>query len=204
MYLVSKTCIPIAGSSNNNQALNACAIQTTLSCVTSMDAPHQKLLRLTSLVLISDRQTWGRGAGYVKEKKVMITYSTEGTLLMKERHMIKGPTAKYLINYWRNRRMNFIKKEWQRKWRFWIVFRYLGFWVQTMYLAVSSVQVHNARNIPWDNPGPGYVDSNVAYSALNTTTTLHGTFGCINVSRWLEIVIRVDTLNRHGNNLHVR
>jgi len=35
-----------------------------------------------------------------------------------------------------------------------------------MYLAGSTVQVHNSRNAPWDNPGPGYVDNNVACSAL--------------------------------------
>jgi hypothetical protein len=127
MYLVSKTWIPIACSSNNNQTLNACAIQTTPSCVLSLDAPHQRFLRLTSLVLIFDWQTWGRGAGYLKEKNVMIKYSIEGTLLMKARHMIKGQTAKYLINDWRNRQVNLRKKEWQRKWTFWIVFRYLGF-----------------------------------------------------------------------------
>ena len=35
-----------------------------------------------------------------------------------------------------------------------------------MYLAGSSVQVHNVCNTSWDNPGPGFMDSNDAYSAL--------------------------------------
>jgi hypothetical protein len=35
-----------------------------------------------------------------------------------------------------------------------------------MHLAGSSVEVHNSRNEPWDNPGPGYVESDVACSAL--------------------------------------
>jgi hypothetical protein len=86
MHLVSKSCIPIAGSSNNNQTLNACAIQATPTCVLSLDGPLQWLLRLMSLVLISDRQTWGKRARYVKDKNVMIKYRKEETLIMKERH----------------------------------------------------------------------------------------------------------------------
>ena len=72
-----------------------------------------------------------------------------------------------IINEWKNLQVNLRKKEWQRrKMKVLDCLQLFGFWVQKMYLAGSSVHVHNSRNAPWDNPEPGYVDSNVACSAL--------------------------------------
>jgi len=81
--------------------------------------------------------------------------------------MIKGPNTKYLMNDWKNLEVRLRKKEWRKhKMSVLKCLQLFGYLSSEIYHAGSSVQVHNSRNAPWDNPGPGYVYSNVACSAL--------------------------------------